>query len=63
MKAALQELLKLVAWIVSVATAAACFAMAGIYAGAHQQYVTAGLFGLVGVVVVVSMAFLYESKP
>lgn len=62
MKAALLGVVKILVWIAATATAAACFAMTGLCAGA-QQYVTAGLFGLVGVVVVVSMAFLYESKP
>lgn len=44
-----------------MAAVALLAALTGLCAGA-QQYVTAGLFGLVGVVVVVIMAFIYEAE-
>lgn len=62
MKAVLWEVVKLLVWIAATATAAACFALTGLYAGAHQ-FVSAGLFGVVGIIVVVIMAFIYEAAP
>ncbi len=59
MKTFLLEVGKLIVWIAALAMAASCFACLGIYA-ASGEYVTAGLFGLIGAVLVIIMVVILE---